>query len=175
MTEGSVLVHGSANRVDVVAVAVEKAGFTALRANNLDDVAAVLADRGQGPLVGYIQLPVEIGFRPDAGSIEQVHQFLADGLLARIDSARIVVPALADGAGVVLAAGNAPDADSTPDNRAARRLLLGVLQRAILDEAGPAGVGVAVLDVGATADEVAAALGELTENRTGSAAASAEA
>ena len=160
-SNSSVLVHGSAARVDDVATSVEKSGLTALRANNLDDVTAVVADCGPGGLGGYIQLPVEISFTPDAGPIEQVHRFLADGLLARIEAARIVVPALAEGAGVVLAAGNAPDAESTPDNRAARRLLLGVLQRAILDEAGPADVGVTVLDVGATPDEVVEALGAL--------------
>jgi hypothetical protein len=170
-----VLVHGSPARVDDVAIAVEKAGFTVLRANNLDDVAAAVKDRDQAGLDGYVQLPVEISFRPGSGPIEQVEQFLSHGLLARIDAARLVVPALANGAGVVLAAGNAPDADSTPDNRAARRLLLGVLQRAILDEAGPAGVDVAVLDAGADRDGVLTALQELIEKRAGPATASADA
>jgi hypothetical protein len=169
-----VLVHGSPARVDDVAVAVEKAGFTALRANNLDDVAAAVNDRDPAGFDGYVQLPVEISFQPGSGPMEQVQQFLSDGLLARIDAARLVVPALANGAGVVLAAGNAPDADSTPDNRAARRLLLGVLQRAILDEAGPAGVEVAVLDAGADPDEVLTALQELIEKRSGPASASAD-
>ena len=175
----AVLVHGSPARVDDVAAAVERAGFTALHANTVDDIAGVVGGEGDGneraSLDGYIQLPVEIAFPEGAGPIEQFQQFLSDGLLARIDAARVVVPALAKGAGVVLAAGNAPDADSTPDNRAARRLLLGVLQRAILDAAGPAGVDVTVLDVGANSDEVVAALGELIENRTGPAAAIAEA
>jgi hypothetical protein len=170
-----VLVHGSPTRVDDVAVAVEKAGFTVLRANNLDDVKSAVGDRDPAGLEGYVQLPVEISFRPDAGPIEQVQQFLSDGLLARIDAARLVVPALANGAGVVLAAGNAPDADSTPDNRAARRLLLGVLQRAIIDAAGPSGVSVTVLDAGADRDEVMASLKEMIENRAGPASASADA
>ena len=170
-----VLVHGSPARVDEVAVAVEKAGFTALRANSLDDVASAVEGRDPSGLGGYVQLPSEIHFAPGAGPIEQVQQFLSAGLLARIDAARLVVPALGNGAGVVLAAGNAPDADSTPDNRAARRLLLGVLQRAILDEMGPAGVGVAVLDAGADPDEVITTLQQLIENRAGPAAASADA
>ncbi len=170
-----VLVHGSPARIGDVALAVEEAGFTALRANNVDGVAAAVAECDPGSLRGYIQLPVEISFPPGAGPIEQVQQFLTDGLLARIDSARIVVPRLANGAGVVLAAGNAPDADSTPDNQAARRLLLGVLQRAILDAAGPAGVGVALLDAGATAAEVVSAMVQLAENRAGPAAALADA
>jgi hypothetical protein len=170
-----VLVHGSPARVDDVALAIEKAGFTVLRATNLDDVAAAVNDRDAAGLDGYVQLPVEIGFRSGAGPIEQFEQFLSDGLLGRIEAARQVVPALANGAGVVLAAGNAPDADSTPDNRAARRLLLGVLQRAILDEGGPAGVNVAVIDAGADRDELLTALQDLLENRTGPAAASADA
>ena len=170
-----VLVHGSPTRVDDVVVAVEAAGLSALRANNLDEVAKAVADCEPGGLEGYVQLPVEISFRPDAGPIEQVQQFLSDGLLARIDAARHVVPALANGAGVVLATGNSPDADSTPDNRAARRLLLGVLQRAIIDAGAPAGIGVTVLDAGADRDEVMVALKEILENRTGPAAASADA
>jgi hypothetical protein len=126
------LVSGSAVRVDDVAGALEQAGFAVLRVPEPADVAGACAGIDPGSLACYVQLPKET--KVDAPSlIGRVRQFLAEGLLARFESASTVVPLLAKDGCVVLVAGNLPGA-STPDDRHARIDLLRVLARAILAE-----------------------------------------
>jgi hypothetical protein len=126
------LVTGSPLRVDDVAAALEKAGFSVLRVPEPGDVAGACAGIEPGSLACYVQLPKET--KVDAPSlIGRVRQFLAEGLLARFESASTVVPSLAKDGCVVLVAGNLPGA-STPDDRHARIDLLRVLARAILAE-----------------------------------------
>ncbi|HEV7535147.1 MAG TPA: hypothetical protein VGP90_05895, partial [Acidimicrobiia bacterium] len=85
-----------------------------------------------GSLACYIQLPKET--KVDGPSlIGRVRQFLAEGLLARFESASLVAPLLGKDGCVVLVAGNLPGA-ATPDDRHARIDLLRVLARAILAE-----------------------------------------
>jgi hypothetical protein len=126
------LVSGSAVRVDDVAGALEQAGFAVLRVPEPADVAGACAGIDPGSLACYVQLPKET--KVDAPSlIGRVRQFLAEGLLARFESASTVVPLLAKDGCVVLVAGNLPGA-ATPDDRHARIDLLRVLARAILAE-----------------------------------------
>jgi hypothetical protein len=126
------LVTGSALRVDDVAGALEQAGFSVLRVPEPGDVAEACAGIEPGSLACYVQLPKET--KVDAPSlIGRVRQFLAEGLLARFESASTVVPSMAKDGCVVLVAGNLPGA-STPDDRHARIDLLRVLARAILAE-----------------------------------------
>jgi hypothetical protein len=128
----SALVTGSPLRVDDVAAALEEAGFSVLRVPEPGDVAEACAGIEPGSLACYVQLPKDT--KVDAPSlIGRVRQFLAEGLLARFESASTVVPSLAKDGCVVLVAGNLPGA-STPDDRHARIDLLRVLARAILAE-----------------------------------------
>jgi hypothetical protein len=126
------LVTGSATRVDEVAAALEQAGFSVRRMPEPGDLSGVCADLQAGTLACYVQLPKET--KVDGPSlIGRVRQFLAEGLLARFESASMVAPLLAEDGCVVLVAGNLPGA-STPDDRHARIDLLRVLARAILAE-----------------------------------------
>jgi len=126
------LVTGSALRVDDVAGALEEAGFSVVRVPEPGDVAEACAGIPPGTLACYVQLPKET--KVDAPSlIGRVQQFLAEGLLARFESASTVVPCLAKDGCVVLVAGNLPGA-SAPDDRHARIDLLRVLARAVLAE-----------------------------------------
>ena len=126
------LVTGSAARVEEVAATLEQAGFSVRRMPEPGDLAAACADLEAGSLACYVQLPKET--KVDGPSlIGRVRQFLAEGLLARFESASMVTPLLAKDGCVVLVAGNLPGA-STPDDRHARIDLLRVLARAILAE-----------------------------------------
>jgi hypothetical protein len=126
------LVTGSAARVDHVGAALEEAGFSVRRVPEQGDLAAACADLEPGGLACYVQLPKET--KVDAPSlIGRVRQFLAEGLLARFESASLVAPLLGKDGCVVLVAGNLPGA-ATPDDRHARIDLLRVLARAILAE-----------------------------------------
>lgn len=126
------LVTGSALRVDDVAGALEEAGFSVVRVPEPGDVAEACAGIPPGTLACYVQLPKET--KVDAPSlIGRVRQFLAEGLLARFESASTAVPCLAKDGCVILVAGNLPGA-STPDDRHARIDLLRVLARAVLAE-----------------------------------------
>lgn len=126
------LVTGSAVRVDDVAGALEQAGFSVMRVPEPADLGEACAGLEPGSLACYVQLPKET--RVDEPSlIGRVRQFLAEGLLARFESAGAVLPFLAKDGCVILVAGNLPGA-STPDDRHARIDLLRVLARAILAE-----------------------------------------
>jgi hypothetical protein len=126
------LVTGSPARVDDVAGALEKAGYTVIRVPGPGDPAEACAAIEPGSLACYVQLPKET--KVDGPSlIGRVRQFLAEGLLARFEAAATVVPCLAKDGCVVLVAGNLPGA-STPDDRHARIDLLRVLARAVLAE-----------------------------------------
>jgi hypothetical protein len=126
------LVTGSPARVDDVAGALEKAGFTVTKVPEPADLAGACAGIEPGSLACYVQLPKET--QVDAPSlIGRVRQFLAEGLLARFEAASAVVPLMAQDGCVVLVAGNLPGA-ATPDDRHARIDLLRVLARAVLAE-----------------------------------------
>jgi hypothetical protein len=130
--DGTALVTGSTARVDDVGAALEEAGFSVRRVPEAGDLAAACADLEPGSLACYVQLPKET--KVDAPSlIGRVRQFLAEGLLARFESASLVAPLLGKDGCVVLVAGNLPGA-ATPDDRHARIDLLRVLARAILAE-----------------------------------------
>jgi len=126
------LVTGSPARVDDVAAALEKAGFSVIRAAEPVDLGATCAGIDPGTLACYVQLPKET--KVDAPSlIGRVRQFLAEGLLARFEAASAIVPLMSNDGCVVLVAGNLPGA-ATPDDRHARIDLLRVLARAVLAE-----------------------------------------
>jgi hypothetical protein len=149
----TVLVTGSSGRVDEVSGAMERAGFSVLRAPDPGDLAGVCAGVEPGSLTCYVQLPKET--KVDAPSlIGRVRQFLAEGLLARFEAAATVVPVLAKDGCVILVAGNLPGA-STPDDRHARIDLLRVLARAVLAECEGSEVRAVVVGNDRSPDDIA--------------------
>lgn len=147
------LVTGSAGRVEEVSAALERAGFSVVRAPEPGDLAGACAGIEPGTLACYVQLPKET--KVDAPSlIGRVRQFLAEGLLARFEAAATVVPALAKDGCVVLVAGNLPGA-STPDDRHARIDLLRVLARAVLAECEASDVRAVVVGNDRSPDDIA--------------------
>jgi hypothetical protein len=147
------LVTGSAGRVEEVSAALERAGFSVVRAPDPGDLSGVCAGIEAGTLACYVQLPKET--KVDAPSlIGRVRQFLAEGLLARFEAAATVVPVLAKDGCVVLVAGNLPGA-STPDDRHARIDLLRVLARAVLAECEGSEVRAVVVGNDRSADDIA--------------------
>jgi hypothetical protein len=133
------LVTGSGERVAAVAALLEKEGHdvrTATGPGELDNLSDL------GGVTHYIQLPSRV--HPVGDSlVGRVRSFLADGLLGRFAVVDQVLPALADGATVVLVSGNTPDT-VLPDDRRSRLALLHVLAHATRAELGGRGVTVVV-------------------------------
>ena len=147
------LVTGAAARVDDVADALDRAGYTVVRVPEPEDPAKALADMEPGTLACYVQLPKDT--KVDAPSlIGRVRQFLVEGLLARFEQAATVVPYLANDGCVLLVAGNLPGA-ATPDDRHARIDLLRVLARAVLAECEAGDIRAVVVATERSADELA--------------------
>jgi hypothetical protein len=147
------LVTGSPARVDDVAAALERAGYSVVRVAEPGDTAAALADVEHGSLACYVQLPKDT--KVDAPSlIGRVRQFLAEGLLARFEQAATVIPYMAKDGCVVLVAGNLPGA-ATPDDRHARIDLLRVLARAVLADCDGGEVRAVVVGTDHSPDDIA--------------------
>lgn len=131
MTQGSAVVSGT----DVAAVvgALEGRGFAVRVAADAERLRELALELGPGSQDCYVQLPVEIPARGST-AVELVRNFLTDGLMARFDDAAAILPALRDGASVLLVGGNHPGSTSAPDNPEARRALMKVLAHALLLE-----------------------------------------
>lgn len=142
--ERSAVVTGSPTRVGDVAIALKEVGFAVTevgRGERLDEVAGGL---GWGSVHTYVQLPWDVeASAPSA--IEQVHEFLTGGLLARFQTANEMLPLLRPGASVVLVAGHRPVGVDSPDDRHARKSLLRVLAEAIKADTAEAGVSTVVV------------------------------
>ncbi len=154
MNTGTALVTGSDERVDEVATALEKVGFTVTRAGGLPaDVEAVCADVAPGTLDCYVQLPRQTMVSGPT-LVDRIHEFLSEGLLKRFETTSRVLPLLAPEACVVLVAGNIPGG-ATPDDRHARIDLLRVLARAILADCDQSDVRAVVVGTERSAQEIA--------------------
>jgi hypothetical protein len=143
--ERSAVVTGSPARVGDVAIALKEAGYDVTEVGcggRRDEVAGVL---GSASVHTYVQLPWDVE-APALSAIQQVHEFLTGGLLARFQMANEMLPLLRPGASVVLVAGHRPVGAHSPDDRHARKSLLRLLARAI--EADTAGAGVTAVVVG---------------------------
>lgn len=128
------LVSGAASQVDCVGDALEAAGFAVTRAGAPDGLNDTLSAVPPRSLHCYVQLPGDAETGAPEG-LDGVRTFLADGLVARFDSALAVAPLLHPHGCVVLVA---PDAG---------RDLLQLLARAI--SGGSVGGELKVVVVGA--------------------------
>ena len=134
------LVTGSGDRVAAVA--------ELLRAEDLEVVTAAAPTAPDavepGPIDHYVQLPVIV--RPTGETlVSRVHSFLSAGLLGRFALVERLLPALAEGATVVLVSGNTAATESAlPDDESSRFALLHVLAHATRAELASRGVQVIV-------------------------------
>jgi hypothetical protein len=143
--ERSAVITGSPGRIGEVAVALKEVGFQVTEAGGGERLDEVAGGLGSGSVHTYVQLPWDV--KTSAFSaIEQVHEFLTRGLLARFRMANQMLPLLRPGGSVVLVAGHRPAGGDTPDDRHARKCLLRVLARTI--EADSAETGVRTVVVG---------------------------
>lgn len=125
------LVTGRADETGSVADALRDDGFEVALCEDLDKLPALVAELGASSLDCYVQMPVEIHPRGES-VVGLVHDFLAQGLLARFSALEQVLPAVRDGGGVLLVTGNHPEGVDTPDDHGARLGLLKVLAHAVL-------------------------------------------
>ncbi len=149
------VVSGSDTRGQQVAEALRAADCEVVLVEDAAQVGGALADRAEGSVAGYVQLPVSVSAEGPS-VISRVRGFLQGGLLLRFDAAEAVLPSLADDARVVLVAGNtAVEGSTLPDDRAARLALLEVLAHAVRAAKAPVKVRVRVADHSPSAEQIA--------------------
>ncbi|HEY0812303.1 MAG TPA: hypothetical protein VGE11_03400 [Pseudonocardia sp.] len=156
------LISGIAAFGSDVMAALMAEGCTAVRVDDIGDVAGVCAEAATGTFAGYIQLPATFAVTGET-AVDRVHHFFSDGVLARFPAVGAALPALADGGRITFVMGGLPPEVSTDDDVAARAALVRVLGRAARAD-GPPELKVDVLGSGASAREIAlTALGRSPE------------
>lgn len=119
------LVTGSGERVSAIADLLAQAGHEVHTAGS----AAELDTLDIGDVAHYVQLPARV--KPVGETlVGRVRSFLTDGLLGRYAVVERLLPALAQGATVVLVSGNVPTEAMLPDDAQSRLALLHVLAHA---------------------------------------------
>ncbi len=89
----TVLVTGSAQRIEPVSAALQTAGARVVTASSVDRLHDEIRQVPAGSLNCYIQLPV--GLQPEGEAVvARVRDFLDKGLLTRFRLAETVLPAL---------------------------------------------------------------------------------
>lgn len=135
------LVTGSDDRVDAVAAALTADGVEVLTATDPGDLERLDLSAG---IDHYVQLPVSV--RPSGDNVVgRVRSFLSGGLLTRYALTERVLPALTDGASVVLVSGNTAVGGGLPDDQHSRLALLHVLAHATRAELAERKVRVSVV------------------------------
>ncbi len=149
----TVLVTGSAQRIEPVSAALQTAGARVVTASSVDRLHDEIRQVPAGSLNCYIQLPV--GLQPEGEAVvARVRDFLDKGLLTRFRLAETVLPALSGEGRVILVAGHTPPEAKAPDDEAARMALLHVLAHAIRADKAPAKVRVRVVAGPHDVDEI---------------------
>ena len=140
-----VLITGSPDRVAALSKCFTEAG----------DETRTSAELGPGSsdVQCYVQLGTTVPVRGET-VVERVHSFLSNGLLERFTAAEQVLPRLADGAVVLLVAGNQSAETAAPDDQAARLSLLRVLGHAIRADMAPNRVRVRLISADRTEAEI---------------------
>jgi hypothetical protein len=156
------LISGIAAVGSDVTAALMAEGSTAVRVDDIADVAGVCATAGPGTFAGYIQLPATFTVSGET-AVDRVQNFFSDGVLARFSAVGAALPTLADGACITFVLGVLPPEVSTDDDVAARAALVRVLGRAARAD-GPPDLHVSMLGSGVSAREIAlTALGRNAE------------
>ena len=141
------LITGPPDRIATLAEAFHRVGDEVLTLSELGPGAPAL-DR-------YVQLGVIVPARGET-VVRRVQAFLSDGLLERFTVTDRVLPLLADGATVLLMAGNQSTEETTPDDQAARLSLLRVLAHAIRADLAPRRMRVRVISAARSDEEIVA-------------------
>jgi hypothetical protein len=153
-----VLISGNASQMSAVAGELRSGGATVTEVDDLELLPAACSTAGPAAFDSYVQLPAAFTIRGDT-AIGRVHNFFADGVLARFRALAAALPALTAPGRVTFVMGQLPAELSTPDDRQARQSLVRVLGHAASADAGGELV-VRVLESNATPRDVAlAALG----------------
>jgi hypothetical protein len=147
------LISGIAALGSDVTAALMAEGSTALRVDDIADVAGVCAGSDPGTFAGYIQLPATFTVSGES-AVDRIHHFFSDGVLARFPAVGVALPTLGDGASITFVMGTLPPEVSTEDDVAARAALVRVLGRAARAD-GPPDLHVNILGSGASAREIA--------------------
>ncbi|MDT7554320.1 MAG: hypothetical protein QOI16_2856 [Pseudonocardiales bacterium] len=156
------LISGIAALGSDVTAALAAEGSTAVRVDDIADVAGVCAEAGQGEFAGYIQLPATFTVSGET-AVDRVHHFFSEGVLARFPAVTAALPTLVDGARITFVMGVLPPEVSTDDDVAARSALVRVLGRGARAD-GPKDLRISVLASGVSAREIAlTALGRNTD------------
>jgi len=152
----TVVVTGAAEQVAAVSAALKDAGAEVIAVDDLGDLEAALSGIAPDSLDCYVQLPVHVAARGDR-VVERVRNFLEDGLLARFTATSVLLPALSEGARIVLVGGNTPVEATAPDDQSARLALLDVLAHAIQADTAATSLAVRVLPHDESPERIAAA------------------
>jgi hypothetical protein len=150
-----VIITGAEAAISPVRTAMEEAGATVVTGRAEAEIEASVSGR---TAAAYVQLPTLLDVDGQSGNrslVENVGQFLADGLLARFRLAAAALPHLTQDASVVLVGGNTPVPGTAVDDQAARLSLLRVLAHALRAEEAPAHLRVRVLDHDTPAEAIA--------------------
>lgn len=153
-----VLITGSTDALQGVADAVRAAGGEPVVASAPAELDTALESIGTGNLKHFVQMPEAVKGDQAPTMVNQVHEFLKQGLLSRYRTAETVLPYLAPDARVVIVAGNVNADTAAPDDRSARLSLVHVLKHAIAADLDSEQASVKVADSNTTADVLAKAV-----------------
>jgi len=143
----TILITGAPKRAASLADTLRAVHLDVTVVEDLEDLPKVVDALAPGSIDAYVQLPIKVR-ATGTSAVELVGDFLAQGIVARFESVRIVLPKLSDDAGVVLVSGNSPDGVRTLDDRQARLALLTLLSHAVRAERSTAGGWVRVVGRG---------------------------
>ena len=147
------LISGIAALGSDVTAALAAEGSTAVRVDDIADVADVCADAGPAAFAGYIQLPATFTVSGET-AVDRVHHFFSHGVLARFPAVTAALPTLVDSARITFVMGVLPPEVSTDDDVAARAALVRVLGRGARAD-GPKDLRISMLASGVSATEIA--------------------
>jgi hypothetical protein len=149
-----VLISGAQPLIGRVEADLRDKGAQVTAVVNPADLPAVCRDAGPGAFASYAMLPLNFQASGET-AVRRLHNFYAEGVLARFTALDAVGPALAEDALVTFVLGQLPRATAAVDDRAARRALMGVLTRAFCADRPGIRVTFRMLDSDTTAADIA--------------------
>jgi hypothetical protein len=154
-TMARVIVSGAPVSVAGVAQALRDEGAEVVEVVDLDALHSVLAEAGPEEFDAYVQMGASFAVHGDT-PIGRVHDFYANGVLARFTALDEVLPRLRPTARVTFVMGALPPEVSSGYDREARRALTDVLGAAARAAVRPAELAVEILEAGTSPQHVAA-------------------
>jgi hypothetical protein len=154
MAASRMLVSGVDSLVAEVAAAARADGASVTEVVDLTAVPEVCAAAGTRAFDSYVQLPASFQLAGET-TIERVHHFYANGVLARFTALAAALPSLAPDARLTFVLGRLPADVATSDDRAARRSLTRVLAGAARADMPDGHLDIRMLDAGCPAADIA--------------------